>query len=247
MKIKEKIILFKHLFILLEYHYYSSLNFYRKKKSFQSNKTLDFKYKYTIKDIFFIGLINLLVLIHCFGNILILERTKEVILSNFYSLDYLFTFIISIFYFKNTHYKHQYISLSIIIILAIIRNLIKLGQYEFFSFNIKDIIIESFLILLKSSTNSLYNAFFKILIEKYYFSIFKILCLFGFINAVIFLILIFVFAYIPYEENFLYSVEYDNKYYFENCFFNNHSTFEIIQIVVYYLLIGNSNIFINKY
>ena len=189
-----------------------------KKKSFQSNKTSDFKYKYKIKDIFFIGLIYLLILLHNFGNIFleayILERTKEEILSYFYSLDYLFIFIISILYFKNTHYKHQYISLSIIIILTIIRNLIKLGQYNFFSFNGKDIIIESFLIILKSSTNSLFNAFFKILIEKYYFSIYKILYLFGFINAIIFLILIFIFTYIPCGQNFLCSIEYDNKFYF---------------------------------
>ena len=221
-----------------------------KKNISELNKTSDIKVINKGKYILIICVVDLFILLYIFGSIYfdsyLFERDQSDIIIENYGLDYFFIFIISIIYFKNSYYKHQYISFIIIIVLAIIRFFIRLDHYQFFSFNTKDIIIESFLIILNSFFNSFYFVFFKVLIEKYYFSSFKLLYLFGFINVVIFLILIITFTFIPCERNILCSIEYNNKYYFENIysFLKNHTTLEIFRNFVIYLTKGYPQIFI---
>ena len=213
-------------------------------------KSSTLKNKSNIKSFIIIGIISLIMLINIFGNIFfelyLLEKTKEQILSNNFGLYYFFIYIISIVYFKCTYYFHQSIFSLIIIVFAIIRIIIKLDQYDFFSSKPKEIIIESFLIIFNSFTKAFYVSFYKILIEKYYFSTYKIGYLFGFIISIIILIVIFILSYISCDKNFLCSIEYENKYYFENIFsfFSRYTYPEIIQIITFYTLLPLRSIFI---
>ena len=148
------------IYFFIEFLGFSTLlipDIFTKKSISQLNKISDTQPINKLKYILMIVVIDLLMLIQLFATAFficyIIERRHINIYDEYEGLIYFFSFIISRFYFKNSYYKHQYISFSIIIIVAICRILIRLNHYHFFNFNIKDIIIESFLTSLKLRKN----------------------------------------------------------------------------------------------
>ena len=180
------------------------------------NKTIDLKNKNKLKAILYFFLICLFLLIYNFTDILFhLYQSKNPIqldIKDFYCWLYLTIFIINIFMFKNSYYKHQYISITIIIVLGIIESSFK---YSKNNYNFKDIIFILFLIIITNISLGFYISCSKILIDRYYFSPYKICYLIGLVNGSIFLIISIILSFIPCPNSFC-LLKYNNEYYFDN-------------------------------
>jgi hypothetical protein len=94
----------------------------------------------------------------------------------------------------------------------------------------KKIIFRCLLLILSSITNAIYYGYFKIFMDKYFFSPYKVLYLFGILNVFIFTVYCLISTYIPCNNNYYCFIEYNNKYYLDNIknFFNNDSSLIII-------------------
>ena len=99
----------------------------------------------------------------------------------------------------------------------------------------KNIMIELSLYLVNSTALSFYFGYFKIFMEKYYFSPFKICYLVGIINSPIILIVYFIFSYLPCEKSHFCYIKYNNKYYFDNfySYFTNNKISKIFLNLFY--------------
>ena len=88
----------------------------------QKNKSLEIKYNYKFKDILIIIFIDIIILINAFIYELIqMEQNKALLPDISKNLFFLFIFIMTILLFKQNYYIHQYISISIIILLGTIK------------------------------------------------------------------------------------------------------------------------------
>ena len=201
------------------------------KSSSKSNKTLSLKYKYKLKDIVIFGLFSLIMLINHFSEIFleIYESTKKIEMPlNLFNFFYLAIITISFIVSKKNYYKHQYISIIIIVFLGVIKDILKLTQTQDENFIFKDFILLLFLNIIQIISLSFYLSYSKILIDKYLFSPYKLCYLFGFMNATIFLIISFILSYIPCNSEFC-LLKYNNEKYFDNLyyFFNLNLTQKI--------------------
>ena len=153
--------------------------------------------------------------------------------------NYYFFFIVLIifsFIFKNKYYKHQYISMFIIIALGIVRYIAKLNSYmNNKTTSIKLIIGEICFHIIRYITNALYLSLTKLLIEYYFVTPYKTSFYIGIINVSLNLSLYFLFTKIPFEnKNWLCSIEYNNKYYIDNIysFFEQTSNKKILFLLL---------------
>ena len=147
----------------------------KQKSSLITYNISDLKYKYKLKNILIIMLISLIMLIEIFLeiflNIYFFNGNNSILKDNFF-FSYLFAFIISIILLKYDYYKHHYISIIIIIFIGLIKNIMK-----FLYNNVKlnsDFIIEIVLNILGNGFHCFLLSYYKIFMNKYYFSPYKI-------------------------------------------------------------------------
>ena len=213
----------------------------------KKNKNSNFKYNYKFEDIANIGFTSLFFLIDDFINIFDYNSNSknERLFSNNHAIFYFFSFIFSILIFKKNNHIHQYISIIIIIILAIYRIIIK-SIYNLNN-NLLNIVMLLSINIVDSFSMAFIYANFKIVMEKYFFSYYKTLYIFGFINGIIILIIYLILSYIPCKEKNLFcQIGYNDHYYFDNImsFFHSHNWLQIINIFVCNLISSFNFIFI---
>jgi hypothetical protein len=161
--------------------------------------------------------------------------------NNYYLTGTFDLFILSMFLFKYNYYKHQIISIIILLVVGLIR-------YSFIIFESKPFIIDSksyfilgiFIMFLENICLSFFFVYVKLLIEKYYFSPYKIAYLIGIINGIITLILYLIISFIEMEgnNNSFYLIEYNDKYYIDNIrnVFKGYNFIEILLYIIQYII-----------
>ena len=164
------------------------------------------------------------------------ERGTKIILSNFYFFGFIVIVLISIFIFKSRFYKHQFLSILMIILFGVIRYILKYFINKDINkkgsiYEITDFILQ----MITYTLLALYLIFCKIIIEKYYISGYKCSYVIGLINIPLTLIFYFIMSYIPCNEQLVCSIKYKEKYYLDNIFeffsgVKNFSNFLIILI-----------------
>jgi len=170
------------------------------------------------------------------------------LLNGFYTEEYfifeaLIWFIVPKFIFKKTYYKHQKISILLIIIIGAIKLIFTI--FSFKSFNYKQFLLEIFI----HSGNVVFYAYIKTLMEFKYFSPFQCCFLFGIVNTPLILIIYFIVSYIPCNNKFLCG----EKKYFDNIYsiFDNINFKELILLTLECLCEGIEllliNMIINKF
>ena len=141
------------------------------------------------------------------------------------------------------YYRHQYISIIIIISLEIFRLLIKLitGKYNDFKKKIGLQIIRSFL-------HSLFIGYSKGLMQYKYFSPYKALYIFGFINGVLIMIIYCISSFIPVKNDDLCKLKYEGKCYFDNfkSIFTEFNFIQFLGLFLYIISIPGSKLLFNK-
>ena len=215
----------------------------REKEKGQKSSIL--KYEYKMKDYAFIGMIAILSLINNFAAIFLEIRKKRVVSEADHAFFYLMFLIITYFLFKTIYYKHQYISIICIIILGFLRFIFKMVGHSNEKIELKDYLIEIPLIIISNICECLCFGYYKVLLDKYYFSPYKILYLFGVIISIIMLFLYFIISFIPCSKDYC-LVEYDNKKYLDNIFyyFSNISGSDIFINLFFCILYASYNIFL---
>ena len=205
--------------------------------SFKARNDINYG-KMTIKDIFNFGIISLTSLISNFAYIFHqkFKQTNPILLNiNNYIVFFIILYILSLFYFKWNYYNHQYIPFFILIIILISRYIYEIYLFSNFNIKIQDILIELSLNSITFFFKALYIGFTKkILMENYYFSPYKVCYVFGIINGLIISFLLLILSVIPCNKGFFCSVEYNEKYYFDNIFnFFNENTFAQISLYLF--------------
>ena len=195
-------------------------------------------------------------LIDSFLRARIKEDSKRLFKNNNLFIFIFITFIISKSLFKYSYYKHQHISIVIIILLSIIKFLIKLNPIISQNQDVPfiNILIIFSMHIIELTCLSLYMIYLKILIENFYFSIYKVTYIIGIINGILSLITYVLISHITIEKNdFFGTVEYKGKYYIDNIYYfgKNFNFFQIISFFIYHILCSfkyvSINIIIEKY
>ena len=202
--------------------------FIRNRQNSLSNDNSSSKINNPFKiKILFIGLISLLELINLFVNI-ILNFTEifEYIEIDTYYMDLLFLLFSSYCFMKYSFYKHHYFSAIILLIIGNIKNLGNVLLSEFSS------LLNIFPLLIKSFFQSIFFGLYKILMDKYYFSPYKLSYIIGLINMVILLIICIIFTYIPCNENIerFCLIENEEQNYFINL--KSYLNYENLRLII---------------
>lgn len=211
----------------------------------KGEKSSILKYEYQIKDYAIIGMIAFLSLIGNLLNTLLEIKKKKVVSEADHAFFYLVFLIITYFLFKNIYYKHQYISVISIIILGFFRFIIKMVGYSNGKIDFKEYLIEIPLTIISNVCECFCYGYYKILIDKYYFTPYKILYLFGVIISIILLPLSFMMSFIPCQSEYCLT-KYDDKQYFDNIFsfFSKKSALDIFINLIFCILYASYNLFL---
>jgi hypothetical protein len=211
--------------------------------------------KFGFKDILIFIFILIILLIGNFFDCLTKKYQNEILFfsSCNFSIFFLVMFISSMLVYNISFYKHQFISVIIIILFGIIRYMILAIKYgEFSSYN--SLIFGFFFNIIYNTCESLGYGFIKKFGEKTYFSPYKICYMIGLINFFIILIIYFTISYIPYnKENEFFSFKYDERFYFDNIYgiFYKYNFLQFIGLFFYYLIYPFAfilfNIILQKY
>lgn len=213
---------------------------YNSKKMRRSYKKSIANFKYKLKKYSLISLIGIIYLIHDFAYIFsdryMLMKGKRIFLSNNFFYAFIVLLLISIIFFKDTYYKHQYISVIFIISLGILRYIIKLSQ----KINIDETTSESVLLEILFHVTiytclSVYISLSKVFMEKFYISPWQTSLLVGIINLTLNLTLYIIFSCISSEEETtFFSLKYGNNYYIDNII-NFFTEYSFLKVVLYFL------------
>ena len=176
------------------------------------------KHLITTKDIIFIIIVALAHLGDEFLAITIkaiLNQSAIVVDEGYNTIEFIFLFLTSFYIFKLPYYRHQKISILLIIFCEILRIIIK-----FLSENEIDTerLIGSFIQMFRAFIDSVFIGYLKVLMEDKFFSPYKALYIFGFINGLLVLILYFIFTYMPSKKSNFFSQKYNNEYYYDNLY-----------------------------
>ena len=201
-------------------------------------------YKINYKDMLFIGLVNLVCLIDDFLAItikLIVKQAKLTIDELFSSIVFILLFLTSLLIFKIKYYKHQYLSIIIIILFEIIRYFIKPHVYDL------KFLVTVFLHIIRTFLTSIFIGYTRGLMEYKFFSPYKALYIFGFPNVLILIIIYFIVSYIPCQHMDMCSFNYKGKTYFDNIYsiFEGSGFIEYIAMFVYIISQGALQLFRN--
>ena len=215
------------------------------------------EYKLTTKNYFQILFVSFVSLIADFSSILFNRAEENSLLVLNYVLTLLFVSLISIFLFKNEYYKHQYISLALIIIISLSKELynivdhFKTVEHSEWLMNLLPYII--LLLIIKSVFLSLSIGTSKYCMEAMYISPYKLTYIVGIIKSVVLLILCIITSVIPCREDFSYFcwTQADDVIYFDSfiSFFNKkEQLLSAFSSMFFFAIIGLLiNIFIQKY
>ena len=216
----------------------------------KNSKIIDFlisdsKNKFEKKDILFFIFLCLVNLIDDFMIIYIkIKKEKGFIIftEEYNSIEFFFLFIISIFIFKISYYKHQYFSIILIILLEISRYVIKIFQdnnFPLFIFSLQ---------ILRALCDCIFCGYIKALIKYKYFSPYKCCYIFGFVNTPIIILLYIIVSHISFQgPNLFCSLKYNESYYFDNFYsiFENINLIQISTFIIYSICNGVYQILIN--
>lgn len=223
----------------------------RKKYFKYADKHFDFINK---KDIFIILAVSIGVIIGHFLDIIMNVRIEKdiskiddierppppdnenfVIDETYNSVEYISLFITSLFIFKIKYYKHQYISIIIIICLELTRYFARLISTRNM-FRSKMGKIEDFLNQIPIALiDSIFLGYSKILMEYKFLTPYMTTYIFGIICFIIILIIYIILSFISVKEDNSYCfVKFNNKCYIDN-FFSIFSHFSFIQFISLFL------------
>ena len=198
---------------------------------------------FKFQKIFVIGIASLSFLMNLLFDLLIdkLPIIEFIDIANIYYITGSFTLLIlSIFLFKYNYYKHQIISIIILVVVGLFRYSLMIFELrQFYKDSKSYFILGVLIILLKNICLSFYFVYVKLLIERYYFSPYKISYLIGIINGIIILIIYLIISYIEMEDDdSLYLIEYNDKYYIDNIrnIFKGYNFIEIFLYIIYYII-----------
>ena len=243
----------KYLFLILCFIPELIRNRNLKKKNEQLK--LSWKYKCIIFSIF------ILLLINSISELFIYKKkiSEILLLSSNNSFLVLTIFIISKFFFDSNFYKHQYLSIILIIMLEIISYVFTI-LHKPNNIDYVQIVFEFFIYFFFYVSISTAFGFIKIAIDKCYFSPYKICYSVGIVNGTIILIIYFIVSMSNCVDNVdiriddkLCTKEYNNKNYFDNIFgfFKDYPLIDIIIFISYFIHNAVSfilfNITIQKY
>ena len=142
----------------------------------------------------------------------IYKKEDDIILfGHYYSNLLFFLFLFPILFFHIKFYKHQYFSISVIIIMELGYYLL---QYKYF---IEKTLYFSLFQIIVSSLESLFNIYIKGLMEFKYFSPYRVMNTFGLIILFLLLIIYFIVSY-KLCNNYLCNLDYENKKYIDNIY-----------------------------
>ena len=219
------------------------------KKISSTNNSSQSKTIMKTKHIFYFGIVAVLLFIKEIIDLLenIEEKTQDYEFNiSFIFLYYLFLFFISKYFLNIKYYKHQYISISILILIDFIKDAISLFELSF-----KKTIFRCFLLINEILINTISFGFYRFLMDKFFFSPFKVTYLFGITNCFLLFIISLISTCIPCNNNYYCLTKYNNKNYFDNVlsFFNQDlgviiitcfiATFEIIKEIIIIIIIQN--------
>ena len=210
----------------------------RRKNSIVKNNS---KFELKLKNVSFIILIAFIYLIHDFAFIfsdrytIEKDNKKQLKLKGNFFYAFMLLFFISIFIFKKNYYKHQYISVILIICLGIIRYFSKFINSYNSKINSDDIIFEILFHISIYTCLSLYISFSQKFMEKYFVSPWKTSWIVGVFNLCSNLALYFIFSFISCEKNTFCSLEYKNEYYIDNIF-SFFKTYSASEAIIYFLV-----------
>ena len=201
-------------------------------------------YNTSLKKIILITTIAIIYLIHDFAFIFsdryIIKEIgndkdkKQFQLKGNFFYAFMVLFILSKFLFKYNYYKHQYISVILIICLGLIRYLAKFIHFKNTTKIIfRDIVVDIIFHVIIYTCLSFYISLSKIFMEKYFFSPWKTSLIVGLINLSSNLTLYFIFTFNSCEENIFCSLKYKDKNYIDNIF-SFFSSYTISGIIIYY-------------
>ena len=128
---------------------------------------------------------------------------------------------------KGNFYKHHYVSAITILIISILQNILFFLSY----INILSVLY-IFCLLLISFSLSINYGLFKILMNKYYFSPYKLSYLIGLINMIILLIVCIILTFIPCSEKakFFCKIVDKEKNYFIS--FKSYFSSENLKLII---------------
>ena len=157
----------------------------------------------------------------------------------------IFLFCISVFFFKNKYYKHQYFSLIGIIVLLLISYLFQ----NLFAKSFSAIVL--LVNILIGISKSIAFGYSQLVMEKYYYSPYKTCYVFGMINSIISLVIYFIISHIPCNHDC--KINYKGHYYFDNIysFFSKLTAKQAAYVLIFHFLEVNKlilfNLIIEKY
>jgi len=206
----------------------------------------DFRNKLKSKDILFFLFICLINLIDDFMIIYIKAKKDQgfiIFTEEYNSIEFILLFIISIFIFKMIYYKHQHISIILVILMELFRNVIR--QYNDKNFSFDYFIFQA----IRALCDCICFGYIKALMEYKFFSEYKCCYIFGFVNTPILIVLYIIFSHISFKEkNLLCSLEYNGSYYFDNFYsiFKNINFIQVFTFLVYTICNGVYQLLVNK-
>ena len=168
---------------------------------------------------------------------------------DFYYIEFFFLFLISKYFYKMKYYKHQYISIIIIVIFEIIKSIIIIIINKTSTYTLLKDLSLSFIL---SFLESICITYYKGLMLYKYFSPYKVNFIFGKICASITLVLFIIFSFIPVGDKIGF-VKYGDKEYFDNFLyiFENYNIWQYIILIVSTIFLGTNrflyNLTINYY
>ena len=212
----------------------------------------DFSDTIMVKDLIFIFISSILVLIADFINIEIqinnIDKVgDQLILNEHYNFAVLlFIVIFAYLLYRMKFYKHQIYSVLIILFLGIFRYILKVIYYYglFKATNLfRDIVLQ----IIAAIFESIVIIYSKALMEYKFFSPYKICYIFGIINTIIVLVLMIVFSFIKTNtNNWFFALKYEGYYYLDNIYsILEVYRYKLILLFVVSICLGILKLFIN--
>ncbi len=206
-----------------------------------------------LRDYINLGLMSLLLLIIDFLRIF-LKKKEYSSYSQYIFIELPFLLIISTYIYKIDYYKHQYVSLIVLIVCGLIQYIIKTAYYFKETSDLENVLIELGLLILIGFGNAIFLSYSKGLMQFKFFSPYKVCYIFGLINGIIILILYFIVSGIKCSgKSVLCDVEYKGNYYFDNIYMvmSGYNIGQKLLLILYGILDGAIkllyNIIINYY
>ena len=201
----------------------------------------------TIKDIIYLLIICFFVLLDEFFAIFLKIKTnKGISLDERYnSIEFIFLFIISLIIFKVRYYKHQYISILLIIILEIIRYIVKRTDNNNNDDEDEKNInpwVEFLLQISRALIDAIFAGYSKSLMEVKFFSPYKTTYIFGLICLIVIIITYIILTFISVESTSSSCfIKYKENCYIDNFFsiFSDFTFLQFLGILLYSIFMGN--------